>query len=259
MSILRQESEAERRLLVRTLALNFGDGGGVSHHDHIWPQLIFASQGVMEVHTVSDSWIVPPQRAVWVPADLEHRLVMRGPVSLRTLYLRPTMLRHAPNGCQAVNVAPFLRELILHMVGLGSLRRDLAPHRRLAGVLLDQLGGLEQIPLQLPRPRDERACRAADLLWQDPGLVVEEVARKAGASRRTLERKFRAETGMTLGRWRQQLRLLVATHRLALGESVTQVALGVGYESPSAFIAMFRRVLGVTPSRFLSPGPLRQR
>jgi AraC-like DNA-binding protein len=121
-------------------------------------------------------------------------------------------------------------------------------------VLLDQLEALPTIPLQLPVPRDPRAVRVAEWLRKNPDApgLLKQVARRAGASVRTLERLFRAETGMTFGKWRQQLRLLHALRELAAGRPVTVVALEVGYDSPSAFIAMFRSALGTTPTRYFA-------
>src|SRR5262249_34842014 len=126
--------------------------------------------------------------------------------------------------------------------------------RRLLGVLLDQLDLAPFLPLELPVPRDARALRVAEALMRDPGDArpIEEIARAAGASKRTLERLFVSETKMTLGEWRQQLGLLHGIRLLARGQKVTTVALDVGYASPSAFIAMFRRALGKTPTEYLA-------
>jgi len=124
--------------------------------------------------------------------------------------------------------------------------------RRLAHVILDQLETLPAEPLQLPMPRDPRARKAAERLQADPGdpSSLAEAARATGASKRTLERLFLEETHMTLGRWRLRLRLLEALRLLAEGHSVTRVALDVGYQSPSAFVSVFRRELGTTPARY---------
>jgi len=89
-------------------------------------------------------------------------------------------------------------------------------------------------------PRDPRALRFTET----------QVIKKAGASRRTLERIFRTETGMSLGQWVRRRKLLDALRRLAAGEAVNAVALELGYSSASAFVAMFRRELGHTPTRY---------
>ena len=154
--------------------------------------------------------------------------------------------------CCVVHISPFLRELIGHVVGIGMLDKTVPEHFRLIGVVVDQLAEIPTVPLRLPMPRDRRAGKVAEQLRRNPGdpRPLDQIARGAGASKRTIERLFRAETGLTMGQWRRQLRLLSALKRLAGGEAVTNVALGVGYESPSAFIAMFKSALGTTPSRY---------
>jgi AraC-like DNA-binding protein len=179
---------------------------------------------------------------------------MTSSVFVQTLYLAPTLSSTLPERCTAVNVSPFLRELIRHIVTLGMLDKSDPARAHLIGVLVDQLAALPTIPLQLPWPTDERARRAAAWLRahpDDPGLI-KQVAKRVALGVRTLERLFQKETGLTFGKWRQQLRLLHALRLLAAGRPVAAVALDVGYESASAFIAMFRRTLGVTPRRYFA-------
>lgn len=225
-------------------------------HSHDWHQLIYATEGVMSVHTAQGSWVIPSHRAVWVPAGIEHSIEMSGTVLVQTIYVRTDLSDALAAKCCAVNVSPLLRELIVQAVKLGTLRQTVPAQARLIGVLLDQLEVLPTIPLQLPMPKDERAVDVAKWLREHPddAGVLKQVARRANASVRTIERLFRLETGMTFGRWRQQLRLLEALRLLAGGKAVTAVALEVGYDSPSAFIAMFRKALGTTPSRYF-PSP----
>jgi AraC-like DNA-binding protein/quercetin dioxygenase-like cupin family protein len=250
LSEMRQRRQAE--FLIRTLAVGYASGTVLERHSHPWAQLVYAFEGVMTVETGQGTWVVPSHRAVWIPAEIEHSIGMSGWVSMRTLYLEPGLARALPRRCFVLAVAPLLRELVLHAIARGPLRGDAAEHRRLAGFLVDQLRELPAAPLELPLPRDERALRVALRLRAEPGSTdsVDVYARAAGASRRTLERLFRTETGMSLGRWRQQARLLEATRLLAHGEPVTSIALEVGYESPSAFIAAFKAVLGTTPGSY---------
>ncbi len=171
---------------------------------------------------------------------------------MRTLYIQPRLAALLPRRCCVVVVPPLLRQLILHTMALGMLRRDVPEHRRLVAFLLDQVRGLPAAPLELPMPRDERALRVATRLRDSPGTAstLTQVGREAGASRRTLERLFLKETGMSLGRWRQQARLLHAMRLLARGQGVTAAALEVGHESVSAFIGAFSGALGTTPGRY---------
>ena len=232
--------------------MRYPAGSVLDRHSHDWAQLVYATQGVLRVETDEGFWVVPPQRAVWIPRRVAHSVAMSGPVSLRTLYLHPSIAETLPRRCRVVAVSPLLRELILHAIERGPLRADLACHRRLIDFLVDQLRLLPVVPLDLPLPRDPRALRVAERLRARPGEPVglDVLARDAGASRRTLERLFRSETGISLGRWRKQARLLQAMRLLARGEPVTTIALEVGYESPSAFIATFASAFGTTPGRY---------
>lgn len=241
-----------RQFLVRSLATRYSPGGRLEAHSHSWPQLLYALDGVMTVETAGGAWVVPSQRAVWIPAGVDHSVEMSGQVFMRTLYLSPALETPLPARCGVVQVSRLLRELILHTVELGLLAADDAHHRHVCDLLLDQLVTVTSVPLELPMPRDSRALRVAERvrthLAERKSMDV--LAREAGASRRTLERRFQGETGMTFGRWRQQARLLQALRLLAAGEPVTRVAFDVGYDSPSAFIAMFRAALGTTPARY---------
>ena len=243
-------------IVVRSFVVRHTHDYVIPPHAHDWHQLIYASEGVMWVRTAEGDWVVPPNRAVWVPAGIEHGIEMTGSVLVQTLYLSRALRRGLPIRCSAVNVSPFLRELIRHAVALGMLDRNDPVCARLIGVLLDQLSVLPTIPLQLPWPLDERAQLAAAWLRDHPDNAssTRQVARRANLSVRTLERLFRRETGLTFGKWRQQLRLLHALRLLAAGRPVTAAALEVGYESASAFIVMFKRTLGVTPHRYFATG-----
>ncbi len=230
---------------VRALSVRYSAGYVLESHAHDWHQLLHASEGVMVVETSRGSWVVPPHRAVWLPARVAHRVTMRGAVAMKTLYFAEG--RRAPlRATCVVDVPPLLRELLAYCAMRGKLDRTIPHEARLAGLVDDLLRERAAVPVELPMPRDPRALRVANELRAGGTLD----ARRAGASVRTLERLFVAETGMTLGRYRQQACLLQALGRLAEGAKVTEVALDAGYATPSAFIAMFKKVLGTTPSRF---------
>jgi AraC-like DNA-binding protein len=239
---------------VTTLALDYVAGRVVPSHVHDRDQLVYASRGVMTVRTADGMWVVPTHRAVWIPAAVPHSIAMSGSVAMRTLYLTPRLARTLPRTCCVVNVVPLLRELILHACAVGSLRRTVPRQRHLIDVLLDQLRGIQLVPLQLPTPSDPRARRVAQVLLADPGdrRPLARICRDAGASKRTLERLFQAEVGMTCGKWRQQVRLLQALRLLADGATVTHAAIESGYSTPSAFAYMFRKALGTTPTLYFA-------
>jgi AraC-like DNA-binding protein len=221
-------------------------------HEHEWDQLTYASAGVMRLHTDAASWVVPPHRAVWLPAGFTHSEELFPPVSVRTLYFAPKLAKTLPREACIVNISKLLRELILHVSRIGVLDRKKPVEAHLIAVLLDQLVSVSDVPLQLPTPRDPRAQRLAALLQAQPNDEgsIAELSRRAGASRRTMERLFLADTRMTVGEWRRRLRLLHSVNLLAEDESVTRVALEAGYSSTSAFIAAFKKAFGATPGRY---------
>jgi AraC-like DNA-binding protein len=221
-----------------------------------WGQLIFASRGATTVSTADGVWVVPPHQAVWVPAGVKHDVEVPARAAMRRLYVKPPFTRRLPAKCRAVNVSPLLRELLRRAFQLETLDRTKRSERNLMELLLDELAVLRVAPIDLPMPRDARALRAARHVREtlDAAHTLAGVARHAGASSRTLERLFRAETGLSFGAWRQRARLLRALQLLADDVTVTQTAIAVGYESTSAFVAAFRRTIGTTPGRYFDRG-----
>lgn len=224
-----------------------------SLHRHLRAQLVYAVAGVMTVRTSEGTWVVPPQQAVWVPPGVAHEVRSATDLAMRTLYIHPAATGGLPRGCCVVTVPALLRELILTATTLPEAYAPDGPEARLMAVIPDQLRRLEPEPLHLPIPADRRLRAVTEALSQHPadGRSLAQWARTAAASERTLARLFKQETGMTFGAWRQRLRLLLAIGRLAEGQAVTAVAYDLGYESPSAFVAMFRRELGAPPARYL--------
>jgi len=226
----------------------------VETHHHRRAQLLFASRGTMVVSTDQGIWVVPTQRAVWIPAFVDHAVLARSELSLRSLYFSPPIVPDMPKACAVVTVSELLRQLILTAVALPIDYDEDGADGRLIGVLLDQIQTLPETPLHLPMPTDTRLQKITETLTRNPAdpQSLEDWATTAGASSRTLTRLFTAETGMTFRQWRQQVRLLEALARLADGEPVTAVALDLGYDSQSAFISMFRKSLGTTPGRYFA-------
>ncbi len=233
---------------------DFAHGHVIRQHSHLEHQLLFASEGAMTVETTEGIWVVPPLRAVWIPAGIVHGVFMSGRVSMRTLYFSPTLCRTLPRRCLVINISSLLRELILHACRLSKLRRRVSKERHVIELVLDQLRLVESVPVQLPHPRDSRARKLADILRANPRdqRPLEDLSMKCGASKRTMQRLFAEESGMSFSRWRQRARLVHAMQSLAAGQSVTNAALDAGYSTTSAFISMFRKQLGTTPTRYLA-------
>jgi AraC-like DNA-binding protein len=219
----------------------------VDWHDHPDHQLVYPSHGVLQVSTETGRWVVPPHRAVWLPAGVAHAHQAHGTTQLRTVNFATDS---GFDGPAVLAVSPLLREVII------ALTASDAPsgrqRRNLERVALDELREVEELPLHLPAPADDRLRSIAAALATDPAdpRTLAEFGRAVGASERTLSRLFREQTTMSFPQWRTQIRLHHALVLLATGASVTTVATACGYAGPSAFIEAFRHAFGTTPGRF---------
>lgn len=237
---------------VVALARDLPPSHEIDWHSHPRFQLVYAARGVMTVDTREATWVVPPQRAVWMPPETAHRLRASGVVELRSLYVRPDAAARMPRNCEVLEVTPLLRELIVRATEL-PLEYDVrGPAGRVMRLLLDELAGLPRLPYHLPMPRTAPlAAICRDLLdAPDNAMTLAGFAGKSAMSVRTLARHFRRHTGMSFAEWRRRARLLRALAWIAEGRPIVKVAIELGYDSPSAFSAMFRRELGAPPSRF---------
>lgn len=237
---------------VVAVALNYPSDQLIPAHMHQSAQLLYAAEGVMTVTTNKGIWVVPPERAVWVPMHTQHEIFTFGRLSMRTLYIKENAVSDLPKQCCVVSVSRLLRELILHAITLPRLYDLKGPDARFMAVILDQIQSLPVTPLELRIPQEPRLNIIYKALSSNPAdnRSLEGWGQKVGACSRTLTRLFQAETAMSFCQWRQQFRILEALKRLGQREPVTKIALDLGYDSPSAFICMFKKVLGKTPGQY---------
>lgn len=224
----------------------------IEPHAHRKHQLVYAVQGVMVVQTHAGQWVVPPTRAIWMPAGTLHWIRCIGTVQMRSLWLKPGVARALPSSLQVVGISPLLRELINAAAAIDRPYAASSREGRVMRLILDELRTLPVLPLHLPQPADRRLRAISEHLDRRPDddATLEDWAEKLQITAKTIQRLFAKETGMTFGQWRQQSRLLRALERLATGDKVLDVAMQLGYESPSAFTTMFKRQFGRTPSQF---------
>jgi AraC-like DNA-binding protein len=224
-------------------------------HSHPRFQLIYAVRGVMLIDTRDATWLVPPQRAVWMPPKTTHRVRTSTAVRMRTLYIQPRAVKRMPTSCEVLEVTPLLRELIVRATELPIEYEERGPAGRVIRLLLDELASLPRLPYSLPMPKTAPLDAICARLMEAPNeaATLDDLAGRHGTTARTLARHFRRQTGMSFAEWRRRARLLRALGWIAEGRPILAVALDLGYDSPSAFSAMFRRELGVPPSHFRGP------
>ncbi|WP_437815912.1 AraC family transcriptional regulator [Sorangium sp. So ce1078] len=240
---------------VNAIGLSMESGGLESEpHAHRESQLMYLVRGELICEGSSALWIVPPQSALWIPASVTHRIRARAPLEGYSVFVEPGAAPDLPQDCCAVSVTPLFRELLLRLATRPALYDLEGPDARLVSVLLDELATVSIEKHRLPMPVDPRLRRLVDAMTADPaiGVTTRTWAKRIGVSERTLNRVLVEETGLSFGRWRQQLHIILAIQKLSRGATVQSVALDLGYESASSFVTMFRKALGTSPARYMA-------
>jgi AraC-like DNA-binding protein len=230
------------------------DNDDLPLHSHKKGQLVVASHGSVMCRAPGGLWIVPPQGAVWIPAGILHSNCVADFGRIYTVFIDP-QVSMLPRTCCTLMITSLVRELIHRLSVFPPLYPPEGPTSRLGRVLLDELVQMSTTEeMYLPISADSRLQHLAAALLKNPGdrSTMDELAARYAMSESTFARLVAKETGMTFGRWRQRLHILVAMQRLTAGSSVQAVSLDLGYESPSAFITMFKKTMGKSPRRFLA-------
>ncbi|NBJ10683.1 AraC family transcriptional regulator [Microvirga arsenatis] len=225
----------------------------IKPHHHRRGQLISSASGVIVLTTPEGTYVMPPQRGMWIPPGTVHHVRMVGTVSMQSLYPEPDAVSGMPERCQVVGISPFMRSLMTEALNL-PLEYELDGR---AGALMElirhEMQQLPILPLSLHYPTDGPLAERCRQFIQQPAVheTIDDWSTALGMSRRAFTRLFRRETGLSFMAWRQQACLLCAMPRLAAGEAVTTVAMDLGYENPAAFTIMFKRAFGSPPLAYL--------
>lgn len=228
-------------------------GSEVPPHRHPQGQLVLVVKGSATCDVEDAIWMAPPNCAVWIPGGLEHSIRVTANAEVLYLFVQSGIAR-LPDYCCTLALSPLVRELIQYMADQPDGYAQDSPTGRKAGVLIEDLAAMPVEKLHLPLSSEPRLRRMAQMLSDDPSdrRTAQEWARSLGLSERSLARLVRQETGLTYGRWRRQLHLIVAMRELSAGEPVQRVAERLGYESVTAFITMFKKALGSPPARYFA-------
>ena len=229
---------------------------GFTHpdHTHARGQFAYAAEGVMTVLTTAGNWIVPPQCAVWLPADIPHEMQMSGQVRMLNAFVHPEAQQacELPRHCCVLSTSHLLRDLIAEAVRQPALYEPMTRAGRIMALLVDEIAAMQPLALNAPLPQEPRLaafCRDV-LAAPSASLDVDEAARRVGLSRRSFTRLFREQLGVSYVAWREQACLHAAIAWFAQGRSITRVVYDLGYGSPTAFSAMFKRIVGVAPHHY---------
>ena len=242
------------RAVVAVNATSTSESWEHAPHSHRKGQLMYTLRGVIHCQIEAGIWIVPPQCALWIPGGLPHAARGSGEAEVYCLLIDPDAAGTLPAQCCTLSVSGLLHELISKAVSFPQLYDEDGAQGRLIRTLLDELAQAPIEDLHLPMPRDPRLRRLADSLLADPGdkTTLGQWAMRIGMSERSMTRLLLEEFGLSFGRWRRQLHVILSLQRLARGDSVQRVALDLGYENASGFITMFRKAVGQPPARYLA-------
>ncbi|MEJ1965008.1 MAG: helix-turn-helix transcriptional regulator [Gammaproteobacteria bacterium] len=224
-------------------------------HRHAKSQFLLILKGVVSCEVEGGLWVVPPQSALWIPGGVLHSIkIAGGGMTGYMAFIDPAVASNVSATCCTLSATPLLRELLIRSSRFPMLYPEGGMESRLVALLLDEIGAARPGNLHLQMPTDPRLRKLVDRMMADPTdrATIQDWAERAGLSERTLARLVTHQTGMSFGRWRQQLRIMLAVQWLAKGVSIQQVSGALGYESAGSFVTMFRKILGAPPGRYMA-------
>lgn len=239
-------------LPVTGVVIRYPAGHVVPEHAHRRGHLLYAAEGVLLVEAATGRWLVPPTAAVWLRPGIPHRLVIPGPVEVHGIFIHEDLAKHLPAQDSVLHVFALLRELIGALTSLDLKSAHSRREKLMGDLFMEELGLQRPLPFHLPWPSDAQIQRVCDMLVHNPAhpAMADDWAAALAMSTKTFHRRFQKSTGLTFGRWRQQMRLMSSMPLLLEGAPVTQVALSSGYESHSAYAVAFKKHFGLPPSEF---------
>jgi AraC-like DNA-binding protein len=224
-------------------------------HEHRKAQLMMSLSGTVTCEAAGGLWIVPPRSALWIPSGIRHGIKGTGTIEGYSAFIEPALATRLPSECCAIGVSPLLRELVIRSAQFPLLYPEAGFESRVVVLLLDELAQAPVSKMQhVPMPEEARLRKVVDALMQNPADrgTLESWASYVGLSERTMSRLVLQETGMTFGRWRQQISIVCALQWMASGMSIQRVAIDLGYESAGGFVTMFRKAMGISPGRYMA-------
>ncbi|MCX5463012.1 AraC family transcriptional regulator [Alcaligenes parafaecalis] len=241
-------------LLVTGVIEHYPAGHEVPRHRHHRGHLLYATEGVLLVQADTGQWLVPPTTAVWLRPGVPHQLNATTAVNVHGLFIDEILAAQLPDHDCVIHVTPLVRELIAALVQVVPQANPPLRDTLLGQLLIEELRVLRPLPFHLPWPDEDLMRRICEDLVRSPAQqrTMDEVAQQYALTPKTLHRRFLKSTGMNLGKWRQQMRLMASIQFLLQGRSITQAALESGYESLSAYSVAFKKTFAYPPSEFLA-------
>lgn len=246
------EGEAPDPISVRTAT--YPAGTTFPRQGRPWGELNYALSGVCEFVIAGRAYLSPPSYGIWIPPGVEHQAWNRQAIHYATVYVAPDLCGGLPAEPRTIAIDPLLKAIVADFSDRGVAVPQSAADHRLAHVLVDRVIAAPRFDSYLPASDDPLVAPVIAALQADPGdrTSLDEWARRAGVTDRTLSRRWAASTGLGFHEWRQRAKLIAALTLLDAEGKVQDVADRLGYRSASAFVAMFHKMTGHSPTRMLS-------
>lgn len=223
-------------------------------HTHLRGKIFCVESGLLHVSTPDGSWVLPSNRAGWIPPNVSHKIRICGIIRGWVIFISPEKCKKLSQSSHVIPMSEVLRALALRAAEWDKNTRLTQEQEYIANIICNEVRIAPDEALHLPMPKSQKLLKVANAIIDKPSISIglEEWASFGAMSPRTLRRVFLAETGLSFSRWRQQAQLARGLDMLAQDISVTQVSDSLGYASPSNFIAMFRRAFGKTPKQYFT-------
>ncbi|MCW8928808.1 MAG: helix-turn-helix transcriptional regulator [Gammaproteobacteria bacterium] len=225
----------------------------ISPHKHHRGQLIYSLRGALSVKTENKTWHVTPEYGIWIAPNEIHQIKAIKAVSYRSAFLEPDALSPRFNFSHAISIPLLFKELLNEASSINFEYQNNTAESRLHEVLFDRFCFLEPEKFSIPMPNNELLKILVKDVFLEPNSMIslKDLSQKFNVCEKTLSRKFKRETGLSFSQWKQHVCIALAVEKIKNGESLTSISFDLGYNSPSAFSTMFRRVTGMKPSQYL--------
>lgn len=221
-------------------------------HSHPWGELVYSYSGLMEISLTDGHYLAPPQYAVWLPPNVVHRGLNRHAAVHCSLYVDRALCELLPEQTTALEISPLLRSMLEHLREEEGNDHGSPERLRFLQVVVDLITAAPRVGTYLPWSTDVLLEPILAHLQEDPSdnRSLAEYGRISNTTERTLIRRCLRDLGMPFAEWKQRLKVVKAMPMLEANETVEHISSALGYSNASAFIAMFKRMTGVTPDEY---------
>lgn len=220
-------------------------------HTHVKCQLVVPLEGLITCTLINAISMVPVNCGIWIPSNEPHSIKIPSDARVCMLFVPPDVI-DMPDEIHTITISPLIKELIIHLTQQEQFYVENSETQKLADVLLYQISQMTKKQFDFSIPKHEKLNELAHHLLAHPNdrQTIAQWATHYSMSERTFTRLVRKNIGTTFGHWKRQLHLILALQMLDEKKPIQIIADELGYESVSAFIVFFKKMLGKPPMQY---------